>query len=78
VAKAEGSLEYPPNCCIGGSTRVVSFVVKAVAIGSTAAAAVAVNQIEKETHPMVVELVATDFEGVAFADYWVDSQAPVE
>jgi hypothetical protein len=40
AAKAEGSLEYPPNCCIGGSTMVVSFGVKAVAIGSTAAAAV--------------------------------------
>lgn len=57
---------------------VVFFVVKAVAIGSTAAAAVAVNRIEKETHPMVAELGATDLEGVAFADYWVDSQAPAE
>ena len=76
MAEAEGSLEYPPNCCIGGSTKVVSFVVKAVAIGSTEAAA-AINRIEKETHPMVVELGATDLEGVAFADYWEDSQAPV-
>lgn len=57
---------------------VAFFVVKAVAIGSTEAAA-AVNRIEKETtHPMVVELVATDLEGVAFANYWEGSQAPVE
>jgi hypothetical protein len=56
---------------------VVSFGVKAVAIGFTVAAA-AVNRIEKETHPMAAELGATDLEGVEFADYWVDSQAPVE
>lgn len=47
MAKAEASLEFPPNCCIRGSTRVAFFGVKAVAIGSTAAiAAVAVNLIE--------------------------------
>lgn len=47
MAKEEGSLEYPPNCCIRGSTRVAFFAVKAVAIGSIAAiAAVAVNRIE--------------------------------
>ena len=46
-------------------------MVKAVAIGFTAAAA-AVNRIEKETHPMVVKLGAIYLEGAAFADYWVD------
>jgi hypothetical protein len=55
---------------------VASSKVKAVAIGSIVAAAA--NRIEKETHPMVVELVATYLEGVAFAECWGDSQGPVE
>ena len=55
---------------------VASSKVKAVAIGSIESAAV--NRIEKETHPMAVELVATDLEGVGFAECWGDSQGPVE
>ena len=58
---------------------MASFAVKAVAIGSITAIVAAVNRIEKETHPMVVELVVADWEEeVAFTECWVGFQAPVE